>query len=117
MIKYHNIHVVYTREAETADQYIEKTVRTIAKNHRVTVATSDALEQVIILGSGAIRMSAAELKEELTVAGTQIRQLCQEKQQGRKQFLSEHLPRDLSMISEEIRRGRLEILAKTAGKE
>ena len=48
VMKYHNIHVVYTKEAETADQYIEKTVRRIGKNHHVTVATSDALEQVII---------------------------------------------------------------------
>ena len=48
--KYHNIHIVYTKEAETADQYIEKTVRKISRNHHVVVATSDALEQVIILG-------------------------------------------------------------------
>ena len=47
--KYHNIHIVYTKEAETADQYIEKTVRKISRNHHVVVATSDALEQVIIL--------------------------------------------------------------------
>ena len=51
VMKYHNIHVVYTKEAETADQYIEKTVRRIGRNHHVTVATSDALEQVIILGA------------------------------------------------------------------
>ena len=48
--KYHNIHIVYTKEAETADQYIEKTVRKISKTYDVVVATSDALEQVIILG-------------------------------------------------------------------
>lgn len=62
VMKYHNIHVVYTKEAETADQYIEKTVRRIGRNHHVTVATSDALEQVIILGHGAARMSALGLK-------------------------------------------------------
>ena len=50
--KYHNIHVVYTKEAETADQYIEKTVHEIGKKYHVTVATSDRLEQVIILGQG-----------------------------------------------------------------
>lgn len=49
---YHNIHVVYTKEAETADQYIEKTVHEIGRKYRVTVATSDQLEQVIILGQG-----------------------------------------------------------------
>ena len=61
---YMNIHVVYTKEAETADQYIEKTVRRIAKNADVTVATSDGLEQVIIMGQGAHRMSAPGLKED-----------------------------------------------------
>ena len=71
--RYHNIHIVYTKEAETADQYIEKTVRKISKNHSVTVATSDALEQVIILGQGAHRMSAAGLKEEVELALQEIR--------------------------------------------
>ena len=52
VMKYHNIYIVYTKEAETADQYIEKTVRRIAKDAAVTVATSDGLEQVIILGQG-----------------------------------------------------------------
>lgn len=63
--KYKNIHLVYTKEAETADQYIEKTVHRIGKNNNVTVATSDALEQIIIFGAGARRMSAAGLKEEV----------------------------------------------------
>lgn len=63
--KYNNIYVVYTKEAETADQYIEKTVHQLGRHYRVTVATSDALEQVIILGQGGERMSAAGLKEEV----------------------------------------------------
>lgn len=63
--KYHNIHVVYTKEAETADQYIEKTVHRIGRKYQVTVATSDALEQVIIWGQGAARMSAQELRREV----------------------------------------------------
>lgn len=71
--EYHNIHIVYTKEAETADQYIEKTVRKISRKHSVTVATSDALEQVIILGQGAQRMSAAGLKEEVELALQEIR--------------------------------------------
>ena len=61
--RYHNIYVVYTKESETADQYIEKTVYDLGKNNRVTVATSDGLEQMIILGEGAVRMSAAGLLE------------------------------------------------------
>ena len=51
--KYHNIYVVYTKEAETADQYIEKTTHEIGRKYKVTVATSDALEQVIVMGQGA----------------------------------------------------------------
>ena len=72
-MKYHNIYIVYTKEAETADQYIEKTVRRIAKDAAVTVATSDGLEQVIILGQGANRMSAPGLKEEIERTLAEVR--------------------------------------------
>ncbi len=60
-----NIYVVYTKEAETADMYIEKTTHSLGRKHKVTVATSDALEQLIIMGQGALRMSARGLKEEV----------------------------------------------------
>lgn len=73
MFDYHNIHVVYTKEAETADQYIEKLVRTIAKDYEVTVATSDGLEQLIVMGGGARRMSARNLKEEVERMEQEIR--------------------------------------------
>ena len=73
--KYHNIHVVYTKEAETADMYIEKTTYEIAREHRVRVATSDGLEQVIILGHGAQRMSAMELRFEIDQVQAQIRRI------------------------------------------
>ncbi len=72
--QYHNIHVVYTREAETADQYIEKTVHRIGQKYQVTVATSDALEQMIIWGNGALRMSAAGLKEAVEKAAKELRE-------------------------------------------
>ena len=72
--RYHNIHVVYTKEAETADQYIEKTVHKIGRKHRVTVATSDALEQMIIWGEGAYRLSAAGFLEEVKAAEKQLRE-------------------------------------------
>ncbi len=72
--RYHNIYVVYTKEAETADQYIEKTVHEIAQKYQVTVATSDALEQMIVWGSGAIRMSAAGLKEAVGAMGKELRE-------------------------------------------
>lgn len=73
VMDYHNIHVVYTKEAETADQYIEKVTHEIAKENHVAVATSDALEQLIILGRGAIRLSANDLKEEILRIREQIR--------------------------------------------
>ncbi|MBP5280974.1 MAG: NYN domain-containing protein [Lachnospiraceae bacterium] len=60
-----NIYVVYTKEAETADQYIEKTVHKMANQYQITVATSDGLEQMIIWGDGATRMSSLGLLEEL----------------------------------------------------
>ncbi|MCH5210212.1 MAG: TetM/TetW/TetO/TetS family tetracycline resistance ribosomal protection protein [Oscillospiraceae bacterium] len=66
--KIHNINVVYTKEAETADMYIEKTTHKLAGKHRVRVATSDSLEQIIILGSGAIRVSASEFLHEVKIA-------------------------------------------------
>ena len=74
---YHNIHVVYTKEAETADQYIEKTVHEIGRKYRVTVATSDQLEQVIILGHGALRVSARMFHEEVQEAEKEIRRYLQ----------------------------------------
>lgn len=60
----HNIHVVYTKEAETADSYIEKATHDLGKRHRVRVVTSDYQEQIIILGNGALRISALEFQEE-----------------------------------------------------
>ncbi len=71
---YHNIHVVFTKEAETADQYIEKTVHEIGRKEHVTVATSDALEQMIIWGDGARRMSATGLKDACREVGKQIQE-------------------------------------------
>ncbi len=72
-LKYNNIHVVYTKEAETADMYIEKTTHELGRKHKVTVATSDALEQLIIMGQGAIRLSANGLKEEIEKVNQFIR--------------------------------------------
>ena len=65
IFQYHNIHVVYTKEAETADMYIERKVHEIASKYKVTVATSDSLEQLTILSQGALRMSAVSLKQEI----------------------------------------------------
>ncbi len=66
--------MVYTREAETADQYIEKTVHKIGRKHHVTVATSDALEQMIIWGDGAVRLSAGGFREAVREAEQRMRE-------------------------------------------
>ncbi len=73
--KYHNIYVVYTKEAETADAYIERATYEIGKQHRVKVATSDGPEQLIILGHGALRVSASGFREELESVQGQIAQV------------------------------------------
>lgn len=104
--KYHNIHVVYTKEAETADQYIEKTVHEIGKKYHVTVATSDALEQVIILGQGADRLSARNLREEIQRMKEEIREDYLEKQKKSGTYLFDHLPEELSDLMEDVRLGR-----------
>lgn len=71
-IQYHNIHVVYTKEAETADQYIEKLAHRMGRSHQVTVATSDGLEQLIIRGEGCRLLSAQDLREEIMYVNHQI---------------------------------------------
>ena len=75
MEKTGGITVVYTKEAETADTYIERVSRQLAKEYRVRVATSDGQEQLIILGGGAIRVSAGGLHAEVREAERQIREL------------------------------------------
>ena len=77
--KIDNINVVYTKEAETADMYIEKTSHKLAKNNKVRVVTSDALEQLIILGSGALRVSSREFQYEVEEAQNEIRQIIEDK--------------------------------------
>lgn len=72
--KWHNVYVVYTKQAETADQYIAKAVQELKGQYHITVATSDRLVQLIILGQGALRISARELWEEIEAAQAEIRQ-------------------------------------------
>lgn len=74
IIDYYNIHVVYTREAQTADQYIEKFAYENSKNYDITVATSDGLQQIIVRGEGCALLSARELKAELEAANERIKQ-------------------------------------------
>ena len=75
MEKKNGIYIVYTKEAQTADSYIERATYDLGKNHRVRVATSDNMEQVIILGHGALRISARAFEEEIAEAEGQISDL------------------------------------------
>lgn len=87
IVDYHNIHVVYTKEAETADQYIEKFAHENGRKYRVTVATSDGLEQIIIRGQGCSLISARELKEEIGLANESICREYKENQPKVKSYL------------------------------
>lgn len=72
--KYLNINIVYTKESETADTYIERVSHELSENHRVRVATSDGIEQMIILGNGAMRISASEFHERYRASQKAIRE-------------------------------------------
>lgn len=106
VMKYHNIYIVYTKEAETADQYIEKTVRRIAKDAAVTVATSDGLEQVIILGQGANRMSAPGLKEEIERTLAEVRGEPLGKKGSVGNYLFDYLDEETAEEMEKVRLGK-----------
>lgn len=80
---YNGIKIVYTKEAETADSYIEKTSKELSKEYRVKVATSDNLEQVIIFGHGAVRITADELKKEIEYAENSMRRIISEASEGK----------------------------------
>ena len=92
ILDYHNIHVVFTKEAETADQYIERFAHEHARQYQVTVATSDGLEQIIIQGQGCRLISARELQEEIQRLGQEVHREFIEKQQKGKYFLGESMP-------------------------
>lgn len=106
VMKYHNIYVVYTKEAETADQYIEKTVHEIGRKYQVTVATSDALEQVIILGQGGNRLSAANLLEEVEAVEAEISKKVKKGSPKEKNYLFDHLDEEMADLMEEVRLGK-----------
>lgn len=103
--KYHNIHVVYTKEAETADQYIEKVAHEIGRKYLVTVATSDGTEQVIIRGQGCHLLSAKELKEEVEFANKELRQYYSEDTSLERNYLFQYLDKDIARQMEEVRLG------------
>ena len=91
IIEYDNIHLVYTREAQTADHFIEKFAHDNNKKYNITVATSDGLQQIIIRGAGCAVMSARELKEEIELANKRVIQAYQEKQTLNRNYLHDSI--------------------------
>lgn len=107
--KYHNIYVVYTKEAETADQYIEKVVHEIGRKYHVTVATSDNVEQVVTLGQGGKLLSARELRTEVEEVQRQIREEYLNRPQKGKNYLFDYLDEEIYGQMEEVRLGKKEL--------
>ncbi len=101
--EYHNIFVVYTKEAETADHYIERVVNRLPKEYRVRVATSDGLEQIIISGQGAIRMSARELRLEVQQTERQIREQYIKKRPSKNNMLADNIDKEAQEWLEKMR--------------
>lgn len=89
-----NISVVYTKEAETADSYIERTTHELSKNYRVQVATSDRMEQLIIIGNGAMRISADAFRKEVDRTEAVMRELMAEKANGGQKLMEGKISRD-----------------------
>ncbi len=109
IIDYGNLHVVYTREAQTADQYIEKFAHDNQKKYNIVVATSDGLQQIIIRGAGCSLLSARELKEEIERANERVIQAYQEKQAVNFNYLE-------NALSVEIKQQLDELLQEEKGK-
>lgn len=103
--RYHNIFVVYTREAETADQYIEKFAHENAKKYEITVATSDGLEQVIIRGKGCSLLSARELLEDISYVKARVTEEYKKETLTGKSFLFDGVSEEMAGKIEAIRKG------------
>ncbi len=112
-MKYHNINVVYTKEAETADQYIEKLAHKIGGKYRVTVATSDGLEQLIIRSQGCLLLSAKDLKEEVEYVESLIAEEKAKLTEGPtgsgKNYLLSHADEKMREYFEDVRLGKISL--------
>ena len=102
VIDYYNIHVVYTKEAQTADQYIEKFAHDNKKNYNITVATSDGLQQIIVRGEGCSLLSARELKAEIEASNERIKQEFEERNQKKPNFLADALSQESKQQIEDL---------------
>ena len=103
VVPYYNIDVVYTKEGETADQYIEKVTQQVGREYNVKVATSDALEQLIVLGKGATRMSARELKIEVEESKQKLREDYIEGPKKGRNYLIDNLTPEMAELLEKMR--------------
>ena len=104
--KYHNIHVVYTKKAETADQYIEKVVHHIGRRYHVTVVTSDGVEQVITMGQGGARISSRDFLEEIEYTKKLIEEDNEKQRSSDRNYLFDHADEEFVRKMEDIRLGR-----------
>lgn len=102
VVDYHNIHIVYTREAQTADQYIEKFAHENQNKYYITVATSDGLQQIIIRGAGSALLSARDLKDDIERANNRIKHEYQETQGRHRNFLADALSTTEKQVVEEM---------------
>ncbi|WP_069998086.1 translation factor GTPase family protein [Cellulosilyticum sp. I15G10I2] len=102
VINYHNIRMVYTREAQTADQYIERFAHDNQKKYKIVVATSDGLQQIIIRGAGCALLSARELKVEIERASESIQQAYKERQTAEHNYLIDSLSPDAKAQMEDL---------------
>ncbi len=102
VIEYHNIYLVYTKEAQTADQYIEKFAHDNQKKYNITVATSDGLQQIIIRGAGCSLLSARDLKDEIDRVNSKMRQELQETQGRDRNYLIDTLSHEIKQQMERL---------------
>ena len=106
ILRYHNIDIVYTKTAETADQYIEKTAKKMVKKDAITVVTSDGLEQIIIRSTGCLLMSSRELKEEIDRISAQRIREHKEGNINNKNYLLDGIDERSKKVIEDIRLGK-----------
>jgi len=107
VINYHNVHMVYTKEAQTADQYIEKFAHDNQKKYNIAVATSDGLQQIIIRGAGCALLSARELKVEIEEANERIIQELQKVQRSARNYLIDALSPEAKQQLEELTKNKM----------
>lgn len=103
VIQYHNIDIVYTKEAETADQFIEMVSHRMAREYRIRVATSDSLEQAVILGAGASRISARELLRDVEECERLIRETCEVGRESGRNSLLDNLTPEMAEMMRKLR--------------